>query len=92
LYTETEIVSRTGHSYESIENYIKEFAAVLVMAERGMGPTLIRRVLGRSLKLVKVYLDLVREYAHPEYALRLQHLRQLFLAHEGEVQKRGLVP
>ncbi|MEX0973949.1 MAG: DUF1670 domain-containing protein, partial [Bacillota bacterium] len=92
LYTETEIVSRTGHSYESIENYIKEFAAVLVMAERGMGPTLIRRVMGRSLKLVEVYLDLVREYAQPEYAFRLQHLRQLFLAHEGEVQKRGLVP
>ena len=51
MYTESEIVARTGHSYESIENYIKEFAAVLVMAERGMGPTLIRRVLGRSLKL-----------------------------------------
>ncbi|MDA8097903.1 MAG: DUF1670 domain-containing protein [Clostridia bacterium] len=27
MHTETEIVSRTGHSYESIENYIKEFAA-----------------------------------------------------------------
>ena len=92
LYTETEIAARTGHSYESIENYIKEFAAVLVMAERGMGPTLIRRVLGRSLKLVKIYLDLVGEYSGPEYALRLQHLRQVFLVHEGEVQKRGLVP
>ena len=92
LYTESEIVSRTGHSYESIETYIKEFAAVLVMSERGMGPTLIRRVMGKSLKLVKVYLDLVREYSQPEYAFRLQHLRQLFLAHEGEVQKRGLVP
>jgi len=92
LYSETEIVARTGHSYEAIENYIKEFAAVLVMAERGMGPTLIRRVLGRSMKLVKVYLDLVREYTDPEYALRLGHLRQLFLAHEGGALKRGLVP
>jgi len=92
MYTESEIVAHTGHSYESIENYIKEFAAVLVMAERGMGPTLIRRVLGRSLKLVKAYLDLVRQYSGPEYALRLQHLRQIFLAHEGEVKKRGLVP
>lgn len=92
LYTESEIVSCTGHSYESIETYIKEFAAVLVMSERGMGPTLIRRVMGKSLKLVKVYLDLVRDYSRPEYAFRLQHLRQLFLACEGERQKRGLIP
>lgn len=91
-YTETEIVARSGHSYESIGHYIKEFAAVLVLAERGMGPTLIRRVLGRSLKLVKVYLELVRSYSGPEYALRLQHLRQVFLAHADQVQKRGLVP
>jgi len=91
MYTETEIVARTGHSYESIENYIKEFAAVLVMADRGMAPTLIRRVLGRSMKLVKAYLELVREYSGPEYSLRRQHLRQIFLAHEDEVKKRGLV-
>lgn len=93
MYTETEIASRTGHSLESIENYIKEFAAVLVMAERGMGPTLIRRVLGRSMRLVKTYLELVREYSgQPEYSLRLQHLRQVFLAREGRTSKRGLMP
>lgn len=91
MYTETEIVARTGHSYEAIENYIKEFAAVLMMAERGMGATLIRRVLGRSLNLVKTYLDLVHKYsAQPEYALRLQHLRQVFLVHEEKARKRGL--
>jgi len=91
LYTESEIVARTGHSYESIEAYIKEFAAVLVMSEKGMSPTLIRRVLGKSLKLVKAYLDLVREYSTPEHAFRLAHMRQLFLAHQGERQKRGPV-
>jgi len=48
LYLEmhTEIVACTGHSYEAIENYIREFAAVLVPAERGLTVPLIRRVTG----------------------------------------------
>jgi hypothetical protein len=90
MYTETEIVARTGHSYEAIENYIDEFAAVLVLSERGLAPSLIRRVLGRSMRLVKVYLELVREYSKPEYFLRLERLRKVFLAREGK--KGGLLP
>lgn len=93
MHTETEIVVRTGHSYESVENYIKEFAAVAVLSERGLPPPLIRRVRGRSMKLVKTYLELIREYLGPEYAFRLHHLRKGFLAHEAEFKKnqRGRV-
>ncbi|HCC33331.1 MAG TPA: hypothetical protein DEQ28_05440, partial [Clostridiales bacterium] len=42
MHTETEIVARTGHSYESIENYLRDFATVLVLSERGLTPTMIR--------------------------------------------------
>ncbi|MDQ7790777.1 MAG: DUF1670 domain-containing protein [Clostridia bacterium] len=87
MHTETEIVSRTGHSYEAIENYIKEFAAVLVLAERGLTAPLIRRVTGRSMKLVNTYLELVREYAGSTYAFRLHHLRKVFQLHEAEIKK-----
>jgi hypothetical protein len=93
MHTETEIVARTGHSYESVENYIKEFAAVVVLSERGLPPPLIRRVIRRSMKLVKTYLELIREHSGPEYAFRLHHLRKVFLAHEAEFKKnqRGRV-
>jgi hypothetical protein len=84
FYTETEIVSRTGHSYESIESYLKEFAAVLVLRDRGMPAPLIRKVLGRSLRLVQTYLELLEKYEGAEYALRMDQLRQLFHRHEAE--------
>lgn len=87
MHTETEIVARTGHSYEAIENYIKEFAAVLVLAERGLSVPLIRRVTWRSVKLIRTYLELVSEYSGPEYAFRLHHLRKVFELHEDELKK-----
>ena len=87
MHTETEIVSRTGHSYEAIENYIKEFAAVLVLSERGLPAPLIRRVTGRSIKLIYTYLELIEEYSCPEYAFRFHHLRQVFQIHDDELKK-----
>jgi len=76
MHTETEIVSHTGHSYESIENYIGDFAKVLALSERGFTPTMIRLVTGRSMALVRVYLKLVKEYSTPDRAFRLHQLKQ----------------
>jgi len=82
MHTETEIVSRTGHSYESVENYIKEFAAVLALSERGLPIPLIRRVTGRSIKLISTYMDLIDKYSEPQYAFRFAHLRKIFETHD----------
>ena len=90
LYTETQIADRTGHSYESIENYIKEFGTVLVLHEQGMAPPMIRKVTGRSTRLIQVYLDLLREYSRPEYAFRFNYLRTLVQAGENRPKKGGL--
>ncbi len=87
MHTETEIVARTGHSYEAIENYIKEFAAVLVLSERGLTAPLIRRVTGRSIKLIYTYLDLIDEYSGAKYAFRFHHLRRVFQMHEDDFKK-----
>lgn len=84
MHTETEIVTRTGHSYESIENYLREFAAVFVLWERGMPAPLIRKITNRSLKLVNTYLQLVKRYYTPEYALRFQQLRLFHERHGGK--------
>lgn len=87
MHTETEILARTGYTYESIENYIKEFAAVLVLSERGLTVPLIRRVTGQSIKLIYTYLDLINEYLGPEHAFRFHHLRRVFQMHEDEFKK-----
>jgi len=90
LYTETQIADRTGHSYESIENYIKEFATVMVLHEQGMAAPMIRKVTGRSTRLIQVYLELLKEYSRPEYAFRLNYLRTLVQAAESWPKKGGL--
>ncbi len=88
MHTETEIVSRSGHSYEAIENYIKDFAKVLVLSERGLTPTMIRRVTGRSMALVRAYLDLVKQYFTPDHAFRFHQLRKVFYRQEQEARSK----
>jgi len=87
MHTETEIVSRTGHSYESVENYINEFANVYVLHSRGMPPALIRRVTGRSTRLISAYIELLDKYSGPEYAFRFSHLKQIFNMHNLKKNK-----
>lgn len=91
MYTETEITARTGHSYEAIEGYLKEFAAVCALRDKGMPPPLIRRVLKRSHKLVKAYLELLKEYDTPDNAFRLAQIRQIFYRHENEFPLKKIV-
>jgi len=81
MHTETEIASRTGHSYESIENYINEFANIYVLYSKGMPLALIRRVTGRSTRLVSAYIELIEKYQSPDYAFRFSHLKQVFKLH-----------
>lgn len=90
LYTETQIADRTGHSYESIENYIKEFGTVMVLHEQRMAVPMIRKVTGRSTQLIQVYLELLKEYCRPEYAFRFNYLRALVEAGENRPKKGGL--
>lgn len=78
MHTETEIVERTGHTYESVERYLRDFARVVTLADQGMNPVMIRRVTGRSLTLVKAYLELYHRYDQPDYHFRLSQLRNVF--------------
>lgn len=89
VYTESQIAARTGHSYESIESYIREFGTVLLLKEQGLSAPLIRKVTGRSMRLINAYLELLEEYSGPEYAFRLNYLRQIAQRSEGEVKKKS---
>lgn len=86
-YTETEIVRRTGHSYESVENYVLSFAKVVYLLQKGMPPPAIRKVLGFSRKLVDKYISLYREYSGPDYTFMFGKLRRLAEAHPVKKKK-----
>jgi len=77
-YTETQIKKRTGHSYESIENYIRTFATLAGLLERGLPLPLIRQVMGKSMTLLKRYKTLYDEYNTEEYAFFFHHLLKIF--------------
>ncbi len=79
LYTETEIVERTGHCYESVEAYLKEFSRVVVLSDKGLNKVMIRQITGRSMSLVESYLELYSKYdTNPDYTFRLEHIRKTF--------------
>lgn len=86
-YTETEIVRRTGHSYDSVENYILSYAKVVYLLEKGMPAPAIRKVLGFSRRLVDKYISLYREYSGPEYAFMTGKIRRLAEAHPVKKKK-----
>lgn len=84
LYTETEIMERTGHSYESIEAYLKEFARVVALASQGLNTVMIRRVTGRSIALINCYLEIYRKYDNDaDYVFRMEQLKKVFLRRNG---------
>lgn len=88
-YTETEVVRRTGHSYESVERYILDFARVSYLLERGMPPTAIRTVLGCSMRLVEKYVELYHRWSR-ESGWRMGRIRLLAQAHlPPEIKKNA---
>ena len=91
MHTETEITERTGHSYESVEVYLRDFARMVTLADQGMNAVMIRRVTGRSMSLVNAYLELYQEYDRPQYLFRLAEIRHVFARDDVQGQKKGRV-
>jgi hypothetical protein len=89
MHSETEIVERTQHAYESVEAYLREFVRVMTLADRGMNAVMIRRVTQRSLGLVNAYLALYHRYDRPEHHFRLSQLRQAFTLDDVLNGKKG---
>jgi hypothetical protein len=54
-----------------------------------MNAVMIRRVTGRSMALVKAYLELYRRYDQPDYHFRLAQLSNVFAREELLGQKKG---
>ena len=82
IYTETEIVRRTGHSYASVENYLTAFGRFILLKQQNMPLPAIRKVLSCSMKLVEAYEELYQKYNTEDYWYRFELLRQRVLCEE----------
>lgn len=80
-YTETEVKRRTGHSYDSIERYLIDFARVSYLAEKGMPAPAIRTMTGLSRRVVEKHLELYTQFSTPEFAFRMGRIRRIAEAH-----------
>lgn len=88
-YTETQIKHRTGHSYESIEAYLKNFSNYVGLKERGMSGPLIRKVMGRSMRVINACARLYDKFNTPDYQLVFMRIRRIF--EREETAKKGAV-
>jgi hypothetical protein len=86
-YTEPQIVRRTHHSYEAVASYIQEFCRVMLLVDRGLPPSHIRKLLGKSLKLVNEYIALYRQLDVAEHQWKLNLMRRA--AVEQEKKRRS---
>jgi len=82
-YTEPQIVKRTHHTYESVASYVSNFTRVMLLVDRGLPPSHIRKILRMSLRLVNEYIALYRELDVPEHQWKLNLMR-----HAGEHREK----
>ncbi|NOY27467.1 MAG: DUF1670 domain-containing protein [Oligoflexia bacterium] len=86
-HTETQIVRRTHHTYESVGAYIDDFRRVMLLCDRDLPASHIRKVLGKSLKLVNAYITLYRQLDTDEHQWKLNLMRRA--AQEQEKKRRS---
>ena len=60
--TTSEVAQETFHSPEEVEYYVQSLRRVLLCHSSGMGEEDIAAATGRSLSLVREYLELIREF------------------------------
>ena len=76
----TDIKRRTRPRSESITRYLRDFARVMVLCERGHSPREIRIITDHSDRLVSEYLELYHRMSTPEHEEMLGQLRAMYQA------------
>jgi hypothetical protein len=77
-YEYTEIERKTKHSGEAIMRYVKDFARILVLTEKGYKDEELRILTGISEKTIREYKELIETYSTEEYHERLDQLHSVF--------------
>ena len=90
-YTETEIMTRTGHSRESVENYIRTFCITAGLIERGISLPLIRQITKRSKRLIELHKSLYDRFNIPDYQFTMMRVRSIFANQEQLKSKKNSI-
>jgi hypothetical protein len=64
------------HGIDSMARYLRHFALVMILEERGLTPAQMQSVVGISENLIRQYQELYAELNVPEYQRTLDRLRQ----------------
>jgi len=88
-YDFSDIKRRTRHSSESITRYLKDFARVIVLHEKGHSAREIRIITDHSERLVREYLELYERLNTEEYQDMLNQLRVMYNGKKNEGRTGG---
>ncbi len=77
-YTETEIKLKTGHSYQSIENYLKKFTKVVGLTDFGFNLNQIRMSAKMTYNLAAKFREIYEKYNTEQYGWILAKIRNNF--------------
>jgi len=87
-YTETEIKLKTGHAYESIEEYLRNFTKVVGLTDLGLNLNQIRMTAKITYNLAKKFYEIYKKYDMPDYAWILAKIRNNF---NQSVKKKQII-
>lgn len=68
-----------NHGVQSMARYLRHFALVMILEDRGLTPEQMESVIGSSLNLIEQYRDLYAELNVPEHANTLERLKRTIL-------------
>lgn len=75
-----------NHGIQSMARYLRHFALVMILEDRGLSPEQMQSVIGISLNLIEQYRQLYTELDKPEYRHTLTRLKRLILS-PGEARE-----
>jgi len=67
------------HGIQSMTRYLRHFAMVMILDDRGLSPEQMQSVIGISSNLIEQYRQLYADLDKPEYQLTLNRLKRLIL-------------
>jgi hypothetical protein len=68
------------HGIQSMARYLRHFALVMILDDRGLSPEQMQSVIGTSCNLISQYRQLYAELNQPEYQFTLTRLKRLILS------------
>jgi DNA-binding CsgD family transcriptional regulator len=80
------------HGVGSMARYLRHFALVMILEERGLSPAQMQSVIGISQNLIEQYRALYVELNVPQHARTLERLRQTAFPSSGEADRSSEQP